>query len=293
MMTILGIWQIKNLVSWKLDFDQEIFRKLLKFSVPLIPFSLIGYFSTSYLDAIFISQYLDKTELGIYSVAYQINGILMQFPVLAGSLLMPLFVTLQGNKQDETIKKYIADVLPLITLFWGLACVLVAILGEFFIPTIFGNAVVKSSEILWILVLSSAIAAPSLFGYVPFINSVSATYIGTLMAIVSAFVNILANYFLIPRYGIVGCAWATVLAYFATFILVLALCHTRFSLAYRWVFQAILPAIICCYCYSITRWLNLSLLLLITCSAILILFYWKSIVKALTIISIFRRLTSN
>jgi O-antigen/teichoic acid export membrane protein len=254
---------------------------------------LIGYFSTSYLDAIFISQYLTKKELGIYSVAYQINGILMQFPVLAGSLLMPLFVTLQSNKQDETVKKYITDVLPLITLIWGFACVSVAIIGMFFIPIIFGPEVAESSGILWILVISSVIAAPSLFGYVPYINAVSATYIGTLMAVVSAFVNVLANYFLIPKYGLVGCAWATVLAYLASFLLVLIICHRQFPPAYRWTFQAILPAIICCYCYAVTGQLGLALALLIICSAILILFYRKSIVKALAIISKFSRLSVN
>lgn len=293
LMTIIGLWQIRNLVSWKFDFDYEIFRKLLKFSVPLIPFSLIGYFSTSYLDAIFISQYLDKTELGIYSVAYQINGILMQFPVLAGSLLMPLFVTLQSNKQDETVKKYIADVLPLVTLAWSLACVLVAVFGEFFIPIIFGEKVAESRHILWILAISSAFTAPSFFGYSPFSNSVSATYIGTAMAITAALVNFVANYFLIPKYGLLGCAWATVLAYSASSLVAIIVSHWRFSLNYRWTLQAILPAITACSYFAWTNNLFTSIIIAVFITFILMIIYQNSARKGIKFLLNYRGAFSN
>lgn len=293
LMTILGLWQIRKLFSWKFDFDKEIFRKLLKFSVPLIPFSLIGYLSTNYLDAIFISQYLNKTELGIYSVAYQINGILMQFPVLAGSLLMPLFVTLQSNKQDEIVKKYIADVLPLITLFWGLACVLVAIFGEFFVPLIFGNNVAEARHILWVLVVSSAFTAPSFFGYSPFSNSVSATYIGTAMAIAAASVNFTANYFLIPKYGLLGCAWATVLAYSASSLVAIIISHWKFSLKYRWTLQAILPATLTCSYFVLTSNLLYSIVIAVFTTFILMFIYQNSARKGIKFLLNYRGAFSN
>ena len=96
----------------EVQLDSGIIKKLLRFSVPLIPYSLIGYFSTNYLDAIFISQYLTKADLGIYSVAYQMNGILMQFPLLAGSLLLPLFVTLETGGDSGRVKSYMQGSCP-------------------------------------------------------------------------------------------------------------------------------------------------------------------------------------
>ncbi|MCU0240066.1 MAG: oligosaccharide flippase family protein [Pyrinomonadaceae bacterium] len=275
LMTLIGLWQIRNLVSWKFEFDKEIMRKMLKFSVPLIPFSLIGYFSTSYLDAIFISQYLNKTELGIYFVAYQVNGILMQFPVLAGSLLMPLFVTLQSNKQDDLIKKYISDILPLLTLVWGIFCVLTAIGGTIFIPLVFGNEVGFAAEILWVLAVSSAISFPSFVGYIPFINKISATYVGTPMAIAAALTNVIANYFLIPKYGLIGCAWATVLSVSASFLAIFILVHFRHSQKSHWTLQAFLPTIVVCGYYSWTNNLIISLLLGVVIIGLLFAIYRK------------------
>src|SRR5205823_9777847 len=121
--TIAGLLAIRRLFSWRFNVDTAVIAKLLKFSLPLIPYSLIGYFSTNYLDAIFISQYLTRADLGIYSVAYQINGILLQFPLLAGTLLLPLFVTLRSSGKADRVTTYMEDLLPLLTFVGGLIAV--------------------------------------------------------------------------------------------------------------------------------------------------------------------------
>ncbi len=293
LMTVIGLWQIRKLVSWKPDFDGETMRKMLRYAAPLIPFSVIGYLSTSYLDAIFISQYLNKTELGIYNVAYQINGILMQFPVLAGSLLMPMFVTFQSNKQDDIIQKYLTDVLPLLTLIWGLACVFTAMLGMFFIPIIFGSEVAAASGILWILVISAVLSFPSFVGYIPYVHQISATYIGTPMAIGAALTNVVANYLLIPRYGLVGCAWATVLSIAASLLVVFALVHLRHSVKHRWTLQAILPTIAVCGYYSWSNNLPVSLLIGLSLLVLSAIIYQKNLRTAVELLLNYRKITAN
>jgi O-antigen/teichoic acid export membrane protein len=293
LMTIIGLWQIRKLVSWKPDFDREMMRRMLKYSVPLIPFSIIGYFSTGYLDAIFISQYLDKTELGIYSVAYQINGIMMQFPVLAGSLIMPMFVTFQSNKQGDIIQKYLTDVLPLLTLIWGLGCFFAAMLGMFFIPIILGNQVAAAGGILWILVVGAVISFPTFVGYIPYVHQISATYIGTAMAIGAAVTNLIANYLLIPRYGLAGCAWATVLSIAASLLVVFALVHIRHSLKHRWTLQSVLPVILACSWFYWTGNLLYSFLIVFVTSGLLVLIYRDSIKKMISLLHSYRGVFSS
>jgi O-antigen/teichoic acid export membrane protein len=293
LMTVIGLWQIRKLFSWRIDFDRETMRKMLRYSMPLIPFTLIGYLSTSYLDAIFISQYLDKTELGIYNVAYSVNGILTQFPVMAGSLIMPMFVTFQSNKQGDIIQKYLTDVLPLLTLIWGLGCVFTAILGIFFIPIIFGSEVTASSSILWVLVIGSVLSFPLFVGYIPYVHQISATYIGTLMAIGAALVNLTANYFLIPRYGLIGCAWATVLSISASLLIVFALVHIRHSLKHRWTLLALLPVIFACSWFSWTGNLLYSVLIVLVTSLLLVAVYRDSIKKMISLLHSYRGVFSS
>lgn len=277
LMVFVGLWHLRSLLSWKISFDADWLKRMLKFSIPLIPFSLVGYFSSSYLDAIFITQYFSKSDLGIYNIASQVTGILMQFPTLVGALLLPWFVTLQSGKQDSMMKSYMEDILPLITLLCEFVFIFIIACAYYLLPLIFGAELIESSRILLILGVSAVIGLPHLMGYGSFINAVSATYIGTAMAIVGAVVNLTANAFLIPRYGLIGCAWATVLAYGTSLLTVIIIVHWRFPLKHKWTVQALLPSIISSLYFSWSGNLVLTLAVFILTTICLLIVYHNSI----------------
>lgn len=293
LMTFIGLFQLRKLISWHIRFDTEILRKILKFSVPLIPFYLTGYLTTNYLDAIFISQYLSKSDLGIYSVAYQINGILMQFPTLAGSLILPFFVTLQASKSIEKVKLYMEDILPLLTLFGGLLSICAAFAMQIFIPFLFGQEINQAVIIFWILMSSAVFAIPGIIGYSPYFNSFSITYIATIMAVIAAVVNFFANFFLIPRYGLKGCAWATVLAYGASILTVMFIARRKYSLKTKWTLPAILPALTGSVYASWTENLWIALLLAFGVAFAIVLIYRNSFMQGIKLLSDYRKLLSN
>lgn len=292
LMSFIGLFQLRKLVSWRIKYDFGLLKKILKFSVPLIPFSLIGYFSTSYLDAIFISQYLSKSDLGIYSVVYQINGILMQIPTLAGSLLLPFFITLQTSKQDKIIEAYLQDFLPLATLIWGFGCVLFAAFIGYLLPLVFGEKFAAMGLILWVLIIGATFAIPVLIGYAPFINSRSATYIGMIGAIAAAIMNFIFDFLLIPKYGLTGCAWATVLAYGVSFLVILLLVHRRFSFKHTWTFQATLPALFAAGYLSLSGNQAVALIVAFSATMVLAFFYRKYIIQGIRILQSYRNFIS-
>lgn len=277
LMIFVGLWHLRSLLSWKISFDKVLLKRMLKFSAPLIPFGLVGYFSSGYLDAIFIMQYFSKSDLGIYNIASQVTGILMQFPTLVGALLLPWFVTLQSDKQDLMVKSYMEDILPLITLLGELVLIFIIACAYFLLPLIFGAETIESSRVLLILGVSAVIGLPHLMGYGSFVNAVSATYIGTAMAIVGAVVNLTANAILIPRYGLIGCAWATVLAYGTSLLTVIIIVHWRFPLKHKWTLQALLPSIISALYFSWSGNLVLTLAVFASAMICLIILYYNSI----------------
>ena len=293
LVSIAGLFHLRKLISWRVEIDLAWLKKMLVFSIPLIPFSIIGYFSSTYLDAVFISQYLPKSELGVYSVAYQIAGTLMQFPLLAGSLLMPLFVTLRTNKQEETVNKYMQDVLPVVTLVWGFACVVFAVSAAYLLPLVFGVELARSSDILLILMISSAINAPILMGYAPFINALSATYISLALNTALALANLAGNFILIPTYGLIGSAWATNLGYGASLLVTFAIIHYRFPLRKVWTLQAVLPTILSLACASWTGSFLLTLVIAILSTLLLSLLHRKSIRQSREFLSNYKRYLTN
>lgn len=287
-MAVAGMFAIRRTFSWRIRVRSASIKKMLAFSVPLIPYSLIGYFSTNYLDAIFISQYLTKADLGVYSVAYQMNGILLQFPLLAGSLLLPLFVTLRASGKADRVTTYMEDLLPLLTFAGGMVGIFAALVLKYFIPLVFGPQVEQSVIIFWILISSAVFSIPTIIGFAPFTNALSATYIASLLALVASAVNLAANYFLIPRYGLKGCAWATVLAYGASVLVVTVLARVKFSLRHRWTLPALIPPLVASVYASATGDLITAFIFAIAAAFVIVLIWRKAVVDGIRMLKDYR-----
>jgi O-antigen/teichoic acid export membrane protein len=241
--SLVGLMRLRRLI-WTPRVDDALLKRMLRFSIPIIPTALIGYLSTSYLDALFITHFLSQAKLGIYSVAYQLTGLTQQLPLLAGTLLMPLFVTLQTGKREDRTERFIREILPPLTLLWGIACAAVAAGGSFLIPLVFGSKFQEAAILMWPLMSASAIAAPALMGYTPIISSTSKTYIQMIGVSLGSCTNVILNFLLIPRYGLLGCTWATAAAYGTHLIVVFCLVHWRILPKRTWTLEALFPIII-------------------------------------------------
>ncbi len=261
----LGIFELRKYIWARFSVDRVLVQKFVAYSLPLLPFSLVGYFSGSYVDAVFVSKFLSTRDLGIYSVATQINGIALQLPTLANTLLLPLFVTLQRETDNQRSFNYFRNVLPTLTLLWGLACTALAFIAYFAIPMVFGEEFQAASSALWVLLAGSAIALPALFGYFPFTHAVSATYISMIGAVLAAITNITANFLLIPKFGLIGCAYATALSYFVNVMTSALFLRVMEGLPISWNLVALLPAAACGSWLFITGnvWISIAIFVIL------------------------------
>ena len=243
-MCIVGLVRLRRLIYPGVTFDRATLKRLIVFSVPLFPSSFIGYFSSNYLDAFFITRFLSVAALGVYSVAYQLSGTVLQLPLLAGSLLLPLFVTLQTKAPGERLARFLGEVLPFLTLTWSVICVSVAAVASYFVPLVFGPQFRESATLLWPLMANAALAAPVLMGYFPISNAKATTYITFVNATISASLNVALDLILIPLYGLQGCAWATVIAFLASMIVTAYLVGRKVTANQTWAPLATLPALV-------------------------------------------------
>lgn len=242
-MLISGIFQLRTVIFSRFSFRKEDVRKVLAYSLPLFPYGLVGYFSGSYLDAVFISKFLSTADLGVYSLAIQINGIAMQVPTLANTLLLPLLVTLQAESGKERSFTYFRSTLPSLVLGWGLACTLLAFVCHLMIPMIFSSDFTPATVPIWILLSATVVWIPVAIGYSALANSTSATYIPMIAAVASSSVNVAANFMLIPRYGMIGCAVATLIAFTASVASFAVLLKRGAKMPISWTFLAFVPSV--------------------------------------------------
>jgi len=288
-----GLWALRRLVFPVSGVDRALLPKMLKFSLPILPASLVGYMATNYLDAFFITHYISGAALGVYAVAYLISGTTLQLPLLVGAVLMPLFITLQNDGTDERAQRFMLNVLPLLTLLWGTACALIAAFGGLLFPRVFGEQFRGLGELMWPLMTAAALAGPVLMGYAPFSNSKSVTYIAMVGAIASAVTNVLLNFLLISRFGLVGCAWATTVAFAVNTVTVVALVHWRLLPARSWLLQALVPVVVGSVCASVYAVSIGGLAVTLLLSGLLAMLYRKSVISGFRMLRNFQRSRSE
>ncbi len=289
LMILVGTFYLRRFVFARFSVDLPYLKKILLYSLPLLPFSLVGYFSGSYVDAIFVSNFLSTKDLGIYSVATQINGIALQLPTLANSLLLPLFVTLQKEENNHKTQNYFQNVLPTLTLFWGIGCTILAFVGYFTVPVIFGAEFNGAILPLWILLTASAVSIPVMIGYSALTNSISATYIAMFAAIFSAVANVTANYLLIPRYGMAGCAWATLIAYSISVLTFALFLRQTAKLSLSWTFIAIVPSLLAVFIFTGNQNPLISLAVCVTGSFFVVYLFRNSVRNAISFLKVFNK----
>lgn len=283
-MIFAGLFKLRHFINARFDIDRAFVRKIVAYSIPLLPFSLVGYFSGSYVDAVFVSQFLSTNDLGIYSVATQINGIALQLPTLANTLLLPLFVTLTNEGLNEKIKSYFTHALPAITLVGGLSGTILSAAGYVLIPVIFGSEFEQAALPLWILISSSVVGLPALLGYASATHSSSLTYVATIASVFAATANIALNFLLIPIWGLEGCAWATLSAILISTIIFATMLKRKIQLPPSWSFFAILPNLTAAITLSLTHNIYFAITIGITLTALLLLFKRRSFTSGLSVI---------
>ena len=284
LMVLAGLFRLRELVFARFSLNTAVFRKLIIFSLPLLPFTLIGYFSGSYVDAVFISKFLSTSDLGVYSVATQINGMAMQMPMLANTILLPLFITLRAESGDQRSFEYFRNVLPGLTLVWGIGCTFLAFLGYFAIPMVFGAEFQPATIPLWILLAAATVGIPVAIGYSALSNATSKTYIAMVAAILSASANVVANFILIPQYGLAGCAFATLIAFFVGVTVFAILLKRDAGMPISWSYAAFVPCIAGTILFCWQR--NAPLGLAVCLGASMLVGYWfrSSLLKTVSFV---------
>jgi len=241
---LLGFWKISPFITKNLIPDYEWVKKIIFFSLPLFPLSILGFLSANYLDVIFISHFLTIKDVGIYSTAYQFVGLATNFTVGANALLMPMFVSLQSNQKEGAIEIYLRQILPVIIIFWGLYCSLLAVFGKYFLPLFFGEKFQEASSLSYVLLSAAVLNSPIFMGYSPLAIAKSMTRQLLVICLATSFTNVLFNYLLIPRYGLAGCAWATVIASVVFSLLSMTFVHHNKKIPFSWCYRTACATVI-------------------------------------------------
>jgi len=189
-------------------FDKSIAMELIQHSWPLMVSSFLVLIHLK-VDQLMIESYLNMEQVGLYGVAVKLAEFWYFFPAIIVSTLLPYFILLR--KRDLLLYKY--RLLQLYcAMFWlGVFVAGVTQLsGEWVIVELFGEEYRSSFAPLALNIWAGVFVAQS---YAKTIWDVSENlqFYRIISNSVAVFVNVIGNMLLIPVYGIIGAAMATLI----------------------------------------------------------------------------------
>ncbi|PIV00390.1 hypothetical protein COS55_03590 [Candidatus Shapirobacteria bacterium CG03_land_8_20_14_0_80_40_19] len=213
---IAGLYYVKKLISFKLNFNKDDLFKIFKQASPLGVYLLVYAVYDRGIDSFFLKTFVNSEAVGFYGLAYKIHGNLI---FGAAFLMNSLFPIISALKNDEERLKLIFKKAFSVLFFFGL---LSLFLGTLFAPLIIriisGAKFVLSVNILRILLFATFFSFLNhLNGYL--LISLNEQKKLLVFSLFSLILNLVLNTIFIPRYSFWAAAAVTVLTEGLIFVL--------------------------------------------------------------------------
>ncbi|MFH1454828.1 MAG: flippase [bacterium] len=214
-----------SIYEWK--FNKDIAKKLLLDSWPLI-FTSAFVLIYSRIDQIFIKNMMGAHSVGIYDSAVRIAEVWYFIPGIIVGSLFPAIIN--AKKTSEALYYARLKKLSLTLLILGVIIALpVTIFAPFIMNIIYGHAFVEGTIILQIYVWA---CIGTFLGILTDNYLITENYKNILIfrSLIPMITNIILNIIWIPKYGIVGSAYATLISYSLGPLTLLLFKKTRINL---------------------------------------------------------------
>jgi O-antigen/teichoic acid export membrane protein len=212
-----------------LEFDRGLLRKMQKFGMPLVP-SALALWTINWVDREFVVWYKGLPEAGVYSAAVKIASVIT-FVMVAFRTAWPAFA--YSIEDDREARRTYAFVLTYLLTFASWLALALGALAPWWTRLLTSPHYVRAEKGVALLAFAGAVYA----GYtVLAIGSGRArrTQLNWVVTGFGAAVNIGLNFWLIPRWGMVGASISTAAAYVVLFVGMMLYAQRVYPVPYQW-----------------------------------------------------------
>ena len=200
---------------WKWDFHMA--KKLLRESYPLI-FSGMAVVIYMKIDQIMLGEMIGSQSVGIYSAATRISEIWYFIPTAIAASISPAIFSAKKEGDEILYYRRIQQLLRLLSKIAIIIAVPMSFLSGDVVTILFGSEYSAAGPILAIHIWAAVFVFMGV-GTSSWFIAEGLTYLTFRRSLIGAAINIILNFVLIPMYGGIGAAIATVISQaFASFI---------------------------------------------------------------------------
>ena len=191
-----------------LQFDRGLLREMNRFGIPLVPTALFLWV-TNFSDRFFLVKLSDVSEAGLYSVGVRVASAMVLL-LTAFRMAWPAFA--YSIRDEEEAKRTYAYVLTYMTVVTAWVALGLTLFAPWLVDLLAASRFAESSRVVGPL----SFAAVAFGAYIVVaigVGRIRRTQFNWIVTGAAAVVNVALNLILIPPYGMMGAAVATVAAY--------------------------------------------------------------------------------
>jgi len=211
-------------------FSKSLLKEMLGYGLPLVPVAFLAWIMAA-SDRYFLQIFRGSTEVGLYSLGYKFGGVL--HGLVLGPFQLAWLPFLLSIRQERNAKEIYASVLTYFTVIAMFVALALSILSKEVLmvmatPPFYGAYQVVPLITLAFLFngcfscVNAGIYLEKKTKYIPFIIGAGAA------------LNLGLNYLLIPTYGMMGAAIATVSSYALLLVVALFVSRRFYPISYEW-----------------------------------------------------------
>lgn len=207
--TLYIAYRYQKLGNFYRHFDVPTAKQMLKDSWPLI-FSGLVIMIYMRIDQIMIKEMLGEKEVGLYSAAVRVSELWYFIPVIVTNSLFPSIVN--AKKISEELYKRRLQRLYTLMVWAAIAVALpMTFLSDWLVALLYGEAYREAGPVLMIHIWTGVFVSLGVASSAWLINQNLQPF-AFYRTFSGAIINIILNLLLIPVYGMIGAAIATVIA---------------------------------------------------------------------------------
>jgi len=213
---VIWLYARHSIGGIRLSFARDRWRQILAVSVPL---AISGIMHTIIFntDAVMLGLMSTNQQTGLYVSAFKIVGLTM---IPAGLLTAPFFPSLSAGWDDQQTRFDRSRTFAISVLIISLPLVVfIAIYPDLILRILFGQAYSEAETTLLILMMSMVVMHLRIIYSSPLVAWNEERY-HMVATLIGAVLNVLLNFLLIPKYGIIGAAFASLISHAVISVLI-------------------------------------------------------------------------
>jgi O-antigen/teichoic acid export membrane protein len=212
-----------------LEFSRPLLREMNRFGIPLVPAAL-ALIAVNFSDRFFLVHLASLPEVGLYEIGVRIASAMVLL-LTAFRMAWPAFA--YSIEDDAEAKRTYAFVLTYLVAIASWLALALGLLAPWLVRLLTQPEYYAGERVVAPLAFAGMIYAAYVVMAIG-VGRAKRTQFNWAITGVAAIVNVVLNLLLIPPYGMLGAAWATVAAYGVMFVAMTWYAQRVFPVSYQW-----------------------------------------------------------